>query len=74
MHCDHSNQTSSAVLLMVLFGFVLFVFVWFFFYNFDISFVIFSLLMSSSFSLKRRLRAKNKFGTVASHVDQPRKF
>ena len=42
--------------------------------NFNISSVIFSLLMSSSFSLKRGLGAKNKFGTVASHVDRPRKF
>ena len=45
-----------------------------FFNDFDISSVIFSLLMSSSFSMKRGFRAKNEFGTVASHVDQPRKF
>ena len=78
MCCDHSNETSFSVLFMVMFVSVLvffvFLFVCFFFNNFDISSVIFSLLMSSSFSMKRGLRAKNKFGTVARHVDRPRKF
>ena len=74
MCCDHSNETSFSVLFMAMFVSVLVFFVCFFFYNFDISSAIFSLLMSSSFSLKRGSRAKNEFGTVASHVDQPRKF
>ena len=78
MCCDHSNETSFSVLFMVMFVSVLVffvcLFVCFFFNNFDISSVIFSLLMSSSFSMKRGLRAKNKFGTVARHVDRPRKF
>ena len=66
MCCDHSNETSFSVLFMVMFVFFL--------KNFYVSSAIFSLLMSSSFSLKRGFRAKNEFGTVASHVDQPRKF
>ena len=74
MCCDHSNETSFSVPFMVMFVSVLVFFVFFFFDNFDISSAIFSLLMSSSFSLKRGFRAKNEFGTVASHVDQPRKF
>lgn len=74
MCCDHSNETSFSVPFMVMFVSVLVFFVFFFFDNFDISSAIFSLLMSSSFSLKRRFRARNEFGTVASHVDQPRKF
>ena len=73
MCCDHSNETSFSVLFMVMFVSVLVFFV-FFFYNFDNSSAIFSLLMSSSFSLKRGLRAKSEFGTVASHVDRPRTF
>lgn len=62
MCCDHSNQTSSALLLLIMFVFVLVVFVclFVFFVTFDISSAIFSLLMSSSFSLKRGLRAKQK--------------
>ena len=74
MCCDHSNETSFSVVFMAMFVSVLVFFVCFFFYNFDISSAIFSLLMSSSFSLKRGSRAKNEFGTAASHVDQPRKF
>ena len=74
MCCDHSNATSFSVLFMVMFVSLLVFFVCLFFYNFDISSAIFSLLMSSSFSLKRGFRAKNEFGTVSSHVDQPRKF
>lgn len=73
MCCDHSNETSFSVLFMVMFVSVL-VFCFFCFYNFNISSAIFSLLMSSFFSLKRGFRAKNEFGTVASHVDRPRKF
>ena len=77
MCCDHSNETSFSVLFMVMFVSVLVFFVClfvFFFDNLDISSAIFSLLMSSFFSLKRGFRAKNEFGTVASHVDRPRKF
>ena len=77
MCCDHSNESSFSVLFMVILFvsvLVFFVCLFVFFDNFDISSVIFSLLISSSFSLKRGLRAKSEFGTVASHVDWPRKF